>query len=77
MRPNCPLMATDIIIEYNDGKKEGIVLIERKYPPYGRALPGGHWEEGLTLGQNAAKEAIEETGLEVRIENPDMPFRVF
>ena len=32
-----PYSATDIIIRYNDGQKDGIVLIERKYPPFGLA----------------------------------------
>jgi ADP-ribose pyrophosphatase YjhB (NUDIX family) len=57
-------MATDIIIEYPD--KDHIVLIERKHPPYGLALPGGMMER-ITFAQNAVKEAKEETGLEVRL----------
>jgi len=64
-----PLMATDIIIEYNDGKKEGIVLITRKYPPYGIAIPGGMAEYGISLEENAAKEAKEETNLEIIIDH--------
>jgi len=65
----CPYLATDLIIEYNDGKKEGIVLIERRDPPYGIALPGGMAEYGLTLEENAAKEGLEESGLEFIVEN--------
>ena len=68
-RPETPCLSTDIIIEYNDGKKEGIVLIERKFPPYGLALPGGHAEIGLTLEENARKEGSEETSLDVMIES--------
>jgi ADP-ribose pyrophosphatase YjhB (NUDIX family) len=68
-----PCIATDIIIEYQDG----IVLIERKYPPFGLAIPGGHAEYGLTLEENAIKESLEETGLEVRIKNPEHPLCVF
>jgi ADP-ribose pyrophosphatase YjhB (NUDIX family) len=71
-----PLIATDIIIEYNDGKKQGIVLIERRDFPYGIAIPGGMAEVGLTLEQNAVKESKEETGLEVVIENPEQPLCV-
>ena len=69
-----PISTTDIIIEYNDGTKEGIVFIERANPPRGLALPGGFAEEGLTLPQNARKEAWEETGLEVVLENELRPF---
>lgn len=72
-----PLIATDIIIEYSNGIKEGIILIERKYPPLGLALPGGHAEYGLTLEENAIKESLEETGLEVIIQNPEHPLCVF
>ena len=71
-----PIPATDIIIEYNDGLTDGIVLITRKYPPYGVALPGGLAEYGISLEENACKEAWEETGLEVIIENPQKPLCV-
>ncbi len=71
-----PFIATDIIIEYNDGHKEGIVLIDRKNEPHGLALPGGFAEYGLTLEQNAQKEAREETGLGVLIQYPENPFCV-
>jgi 8-oxo-dGTP diphosphatase len=62
-----PYLTTDAIIEYDDGKKQGIVLIERKNPPYGWALPGGFHEIGLTSKENAMKEAKEETGLDTTI----------
>ena len=71
-----PVMATDIIIRYDDGKKDGIVLIERKYPPFGLALPGG-MAERMTFGENAIKESKEETGLEVVLDNPYQPLCVF
>ena len=64
-----PLIATDIIIEYSDGRKGGVVLIKRKNPPHGLAIPGGILEYGLTLKENAIKEAKEETNLDVLIEN--------
>ena len=70
---NGPYSTTDIIIKYTNGEKTGIVLIERKNPPYGKALPGGFAEVGLTLEQNACKEAREETNLEVILENPGTP----
>jgi ADP-ribose pyrophosphatase YjhB (NUDIX family) len=71
-----PFPATDIIIEYAADNKRGIVLIDRKNIPYGLALPGGFAEYGLSLEENAIKEAKEETGLEVIIENPEHPLCV-
>lgn len=71
-----PIPTTDIIIEYTDGKKSGIVLITRKNPPYGIAIPGGFAEWGLSLEENAAKEAMEETGLEIMLESPEKPLCV-
>lgn len=71
-----PIPTTDIIIEYSDGNKDGIVLVERKNPPFGLALPGGFAEYGLSLEDNARKEAKEETGLDVMLENPEHPFCV-
>ncbi len=71
-----PIPTTDIIIEHNDGRKEGIVLITRRNPPYGIAIPGGFAEYGLSLEENARKEAMEETGLEIILENPERPLCV-
>ena len=71
-----PIPATDIIIEHNDGTKEGIVLIERKNPPYGLAIPGGFAELNMSLEENAIKEAKEETNLDVIIYNPEEPLCV-
>jgi len=56
-----PFPTVDVIIEY-EGK---IVLIERKNPPYGYALPGGFVDYGETLEECAKREAKEETGLEI------------
>ena len=67
-----PFPTSDIIIEY-DG---GIVLVERKNPPHGLAIPGGFAEWGLSLEENAVKEAKEETGLDIVIENPEAPLCV-
>jgi 8-oxo-dGTP diphosphatase len=63
-----PLPTVDIIIEVvrSDGK-QGIVLIERKNPPPGWALPGGFVEYGETLEAAAVREAQEETGLAVTL----------
>ena len=70
-----PYMATDIIIRYDDGSKKGIVLIERKNFPFGLSLPGGMAEK-MPLRKNAIKEAREETGLDVILDNPDRPLCV-
>jgi 8-oxo-dGTP diphosphatase len=45
----------------------GVVLIKRKNPPLGWALPGGFVDYGETLEQAAVREAKEETGLDVRL----------
>ena len=75
-RTNMPSISTDIIIEYRNQEKEGIVLIARKNPPYGLALPGGHAEKGISLEDNAKKEAREETNLEVIIDDEERPLCV-
>ena len=62
-KPTTPLLTVDIIIEV-DG---GIVLIERKNPPPGWALPGGFVDVGESLAQAAVREAREETSLEVTL----------
>ena len=71
-----PFMATDILIRCSDDFKEGIVLIERKFAPLGLALPGG-MAEYMSLGDNAIKEAKEETGLRVVLDNPNKPLCVY
>jgi 8-oxo-dGTP diphosphatase len=60
-----PLLTVDIIIEIAAGG--GIVLIERKNPPYGWALPGGFVDEGESLEAAAVREAREETLLDVKL----------
>jgi 8-oxo-dGTP diphosphatase len=56
-----PFPTVDIIIEVQGG----IVLIERKNPPHGWALPGGFVDYGERLEDAAVREAREETSLEV------------
>jgi len=46
---------------------QGILLIERRNPPCGWALPGGFIDYGESAEQAAVREAKEETGLDVRL----------
>jgi len=65
--PKTPLLTVDIIIEMVDRPARPIVLIERRYPPPGWALPGGFVDVGETLETAARREAFEETALEVEL----------
>lgn len=56
-----PVPTVDIIINIDNC----IVLIERKNPPYGWALPGGFVDYGESYESAAVREAKEETCLEV------------
>ncbi len=66
-RPVTPLVAVDIIIEMSDRPGRPILLIERKNPPLGWALPGGFVDVGERLEQAARREAREEVSLDVRL----------
>ncbi len=57
-----PVPTVDIIIEIG----EAIVLIKRKNPPHGWALPGGFVDYGESYETAALREAEEETGLAVQ-----------
>jgi len=61
-RGEYPVPTVDIIIEIDDG----FILIERKNPPYGWAIPGGFVNQGESLETAAIREAKEETGLEIK-----------
>lgn len=56
-----PYVTVDAIIEL----KNGIILIERSNPPYGWALPGGFVDYGESLEDAVAREAKEETNLDL------------
>jgi ADP-ribose pyrophosphatase YjhB (NUDIX family) len=58
-----PLPTVDIIIEVAGG----IVLIERRNPPFGWAIPGGFVDYGEPVEACAVREAREETGLDVHL----------
>ncbi len=70
--PNCgktvtiyrnPVLTVDIIISI---RGEGIILINRKNPPFGWAIPGGFVDYGESLESAATREAKEETGLDLK-----------
>ena len=63
MQPKTPLLTVDIIISINDA----IVLIARKNPPHGWALPGGFVDYGESLETAAKREAKEETSLDIEL----------
>jgi len=81
-RPVTPQLTTDVIIEMPLLEDRPIVLIERKFEPYGWAIPGGFVEVGETIATAARREALEETTLEVELDvllgiysNPKRDFR--
>lgn len=62
-KPKNPFCTVDAIIE--SGK--GIILIKRKNPPSGWAIPGGFVDYGESLEDAVCREAKEETGLEIKL----------
>ena len=64
-----PIPTVDVIIEVDDegGAGPKIVLIRRKNPPPGWALPGGFVDYGESLETAARREATEETSLSVEL----------
>lgn len=60
-----PTPTVDVIIRCQDR----IVLIRRRNPPLGWALPGGFVDEGETVEHAAIREALEETGLKVTLQD--------
>ncbi len=58
-----PAATVDLIIEVGDR----IVLIRRKNPPPGWAIPGGFIDYGEKAEDAAVREALEETGLDVAL----------
>ncbi len=59
-----PVPTVDLIIRLPDG----VLLIERKNPPYGYALPGGFVDEWERIEKAAIREAHEETGLSITLD---------
>jgi len=63
-RYRVPSPTVDAVI-YDAAK--GIVLVRRKNPPLGWALPGGFVDYGERVEHAAVREAKEETGLDVEL----------
>lgn len=64
-QPRNPFPTVDIVIH---DPLRGVVLVERRNTPRGWALPGGFIDYGETVEQAAVREALEETGLAVRLQ---------
>lgn len=64
--PATPAVATDLIIRLQERSGQ-IVLVQRRNPPHGLALPGGFVDPGERVEQAALREAREETGLQVEL----------
>lgn len=63
--PRTPSLTTDVVILM---RGDEVVLVRRKHPPEGWALPGGFVEVGETVEAAAVREAKEETGLDVTLD---------
>jgi len=62
-----PVPTVDIIVELMDQPSRPIILIERKNPPLGWAIPGGFVDYGESVETAAVREAKEEIGLQVEL----------
>lgn len=60
-----PVPTVDVIVHRPDDPRQ-VLLIERINPPHGWALPGGFLDYGEHAADGAAREVLEETGLDVK-----------
>lgn len=58
-----PRLTVDAIVEGPDGS---VLLVERRNPPHGWALPGGFVDYGESVEAAVAREVAEETGVRLR-----------
>lgn len=65
--PATPALTVDLVIELADRPGRPIVLIERRFPPRGWALPGGFVDVGEAVEAAAVREAREEMALSVTL----------
>jgi len=61
-----PRLTVDMIIQMNDSP-DHVLLVKRKHPPEGWAIPGGFVDYGETVEEAAVREALEETSLQIRL----------
>lgn len=61
-KPRTPYVTADAVIELEPGK---VLLVRRKNPPLGWALPGGFVDRGESVEDAVRREIMEETGLEI------------
>ena len=62
--PRGPSPTVDVVVALPGDR---VVLVRRKFPPPGWAIPGGFVDHGETLEAAAVREAKEETGLDVEL----------
>lgn len=66
-RPETPALTVDAVIPVEKNGQPALILIKRKNPPPGWALPGGFVDVGETVETACTREAKEETNLDVEI----------
>ncbi|MCF8030272.1 MAG: NUDIX hydrolase [Desulfohalobiaceae bacterium] len=60
-----PTPTVDVVLRAGEG---GVVLIRRRNPPWGWALPGGFVDYGESVEQAARREVREEVGADVELD---------